>query len=164
MWCFRNNIQIWLEKRVFDFLLCLKMCLKAEVNYFENLKKKLGYKRLQLCSWKKYFSKIWKGAQQGYFCRNFKLAYRGKFLIFFNAWKCARKLKCSILIMSKKIGIQALTNVFLKKTIFKKDFFFFFKIFFFQEHICKRLCPIFLWHYQNIILQLSCALSSIKKY
>ena len=67
-WCFRNNIQIWLEKRVFDVLLCLKMRLKAEVIYFENLKNKLGYKRLQLCSWKKYFSKIWKDAWQGYFC------------------------------------------------------------------------------------------------
>ena len=82
-------------------------------------KKKLGYKRLQLCSWKKYFSKIWKGIQPGYFCRNFQLAYRGKFLIFFNTWKCARKLKSSILIMSKKLVYKRLqmSNVFLKKKL-----------------------------------------------
>ena len=133
--------------KCFWFFLCLKMHMKAEVTYFENLKKKLGYKRLQLCSWKKYFSKIWKGAQQGYFCRNFKLAYRRKFLIFFNAWKCARKLKCSNCIMSKKIGIQALTNVFLKKkTICKTTFFkFFFKIFFLKSTFASACAPFF--HY-----------------
>ena len=158
----RNNIQIWLEKRDFDFLLCLKIHLKAEVTYFENLKKNLGYKRLQLCSWKKYFSKIWKTAQQSYFCRNFKLAYRRKFLIFFNAWKCARKLKCSNCIMSKKIGIQALTNVFLKKNNFQKKLFS--KYFFFKSTFASACTPFCLWHYQNIIIQFSCALSSIKKY
>ena len=155
-----------IKEESFWFFFVLENLYESWSNLFWKSEKKLGYKRLQLCSWKKYFSKIWKGAQQGYFCRNFKLAYRGKFLIFFNAWKCARKLKCFILIMSKKIGIQALTNVFLKKKQFAKKNFFkiFFQNIFFQEHICKRLCPIFLWHYQNIILQLSCALSSIKKY
>ena len=136
--CFRNNIQIWLERRVFDLFLCLKMHMKAEVTYFKNLKKQLGYKRLQLCSWKKYFSKIWKGAQQGYFCRNFKLAQRDRFLMFLYAWKCAKKLRCSILIISKIIGAQALTNVFLKKNNFQKKQFskkHFEKYFFSRAHL-----------------------------
>ena len=86
----------------FWFFVVLGNAFESWSNLFWKSEKKLGYKRLQLCSWKKYFSKIWKGLQQGYFCSNFQLAYRGKFLIFFNTWKCARKLKFSILIMSKK--------------------------------------------------------------
>ena len=145
LWCFCNNIQIWLERRVFDFLLCLKMRLKAEVIYFENLKKKLGYKRLQLCSWKKYFSKIWKGAQQGYFCRNFKLAYRDKFLIFLYTWNAHCKLKCSILIMSKKNWDASAYKCVLEKKQFSKKTFFKKKIskYFFSRAHLQALVPHF---------------------
>ena len=129
----------------FWFFLCLKMHMKDDVTFFENLKKKLGYKRLQLCSWKKYFSKIWKGAQQGYFCRNFKLAYRGKFLIFFNAWRCARKLKCSIFIMLKNNWYTSAYKCVLEKKQFSKKYFFkkIVSKYFFKSTFASACAPFF---------------------
>ena len=109
-----------IREESFWFFVVLENAFESWSNLFWKSEKKLGYKRLQLCSWKKYFSKIWKGIQQGYFCRNFQLAYRGKSLIFFNTWKCARKLKFFILIMSKKKLVYKrlqMSNVFLKKKL-----------------------------------------------
>ena len=134
-----------IREESFWFFVVLENAFESWSNLFWKSEKKIGLQALTIVFLKKIFFKNMKRCSAGLFLWNFKVAYRGKFLIFFNAWKCARKLKCSILIMSKKIGMQALTNVFLKKkTICKKTFFqIFFQNIFFKSTFASACAPFF---------------------